>query len=186
MGDQDQKPDPNLVLDDPLPESSALELADRNTPCSPVLPWGPVPVPSAPPAAGPADPASASRTAAASAEEMQARYAAGDFSGALVVAEGLLDAEPGHAAAERCAQSCRGILIQMYASRFGSLHCVPRVVVPLDQIRWLSLDHRAGFLLSLVDGTSRIEDVLDICGMPRLDALRLLLALLEQRVIAVE
>ena len=52
-----------------------------------------------------------------------------------------------------------------------------------DQMRWLSLDHRAGFLLSLVDGRSTVDEVLDMSGMSELEALRLLLQLLQQNVI---
>jgi hypothetical protein len=73
----------------------------------------------------------------------------------------------------------------MYLARLGSLNKVARVALPSDQIRWLSLDHRAGFLLSLVDGHSSVEEILDISGMPRLDALRILYGLLDQRVIAI-
>jgi hypothetical protein len=72
----------------------------------------------------------------------------------------------------------------MYLARLGSPTQVVRVAVPSDQIRWLSLDHRAGFLLSLIDGRSTIEEILDISGMPRLDALRILYGLLDQRAIA--
>jgi hypothetical protein len=172
-----------LTLDDPLAESSPLELADRNTPRSPL----PEPPPDRYPAEELADTAAPPpRTEAETTEEMKERYAAGDFSGALALAEQLLYESPEHAEALRHGQSCRAILTQMYSSRFGSLAGVPRVAVPPDQIRWLSLDHRSGFLLSLVDGASRVEDILDVCGMARLDALRLLVALLEQRVISME
>jgi len=115
---------------------------------------------------------------------MKDRYATGDFSGALIVAEGILDANPEHEEARRCQTRCREVLSQMYLARLGSLTQVVRVALSGDQIRWLSLDHRAGFLLSLVDGESSIETLLDISGMPRLEALRILFGLLDQRVIA--
>lgn len=131
-----------------------------------------------PPAAAPeADPA---------VRDMKERYAVGDFTGALVIAESVLETDPEDLEARRYAQSCRDVLMQMYAARLGALTQVVTVAIPSDQIRWLSLDHRAGFLLSLVDGTSSVEELLDICGMPRLDALRILYMLLEQRVIALE
>ena len=57
--------------------------------------------------------------------------------------------------------------------------------VPPERIRWLSLDHRAGFLLSLVDGTARVEDIVDMSGMAQLEVLRTLVTLLEQGVISV-
>jgi hypothetical protein len=115
--------------------------------------------------------------------EMKDRYATGDFSGALVVAEGILGADPGHEEARRCQARCTEVLSQMYLARLGSLAQVVRVALSSDQVRWLSLDHRAGFLLSLVDGQSSIETLLDISGMPRLEALRILFGLLDQRVI---
>ncbi|HYP97318.1 MAG TPA: hypothetical protein VER96_01505 [Polyangiaceae bacterium] len=116
--------------------------------------------------------------------DMKDRYAMGDFSGALVIAEGILETSPGDPEAPRYAQSCRDVLTQMYSARLGSLDQRVRVAVPSDQIRWLTLDHRAGFLLSLADGGSTIDQILDISGMPRLDALRIMYQLLDQRVIS--
>lgn len=115
--------------------------------------------------------------------DMQDRYAVGDFTGALVVAESILDANPDDEDAKRYAQSCREVLTQMYAARIGPMDQVAVVAVPPDQITWLSLDHRAGFLLSLVDGVSSIEEILDISGMTRLDALRIMYTLVQQNVI---
>jgi hypothetical protein len=116
--------------------------------------------------------------------EMKDRYAMGDFTGALVVAEGLLEVNADDIDAQRYGQSCRDVLTQMYAARLGALTQRVRVAVPGDQIRWLSLDHRAGFVLSLIDGSSTVEELLDISGMNRLDALRILYTLYDQRVIA--
>ena len=116
--------------------------------------------------------------------EMKDRYAMGDFTGALVVAEGLLEVNADDIDAQRYAQSCRDVLTQMYSARLGALTQHVRVAVPSDQIRWLSLDHRAGFVLSLIDGSSTVEELLDISGMNRLDALRILYTLFDQRVIA--
>ncbi len=116
--------------------------------------------------------------------EISDRYATGDFSGALVLAEGILENKPDHAEALRYAGNCRDVLTQMYSARLGTLDQVVTIAIPSEQIRWLSLDHRSGFLLSLVDGTSSVEEVLDISGMPKLDALRILYTLREERVIA--
>jgi hypothetical protein len=116
--------------------------------------------------------------------ELKDRYAMGDYSGALIVAEAVPPDAPQHAEAQRFAQNCREVLVQMYTSRLGARDQVVSMAIPADQVRWLSLDHRAGFLLSLVDATSTVEELLDISGMPRLDALRILYALLQERVIA--
>jgi len=116
--------------------------------------------------------------------DMKDRYATGDFTGALVVADSLLEENADDLDAQRYGQSCRDVLTQMYSARLGSLAQRVRVAVPGDQIRWLSLDHRAGFVLSLIDGSSSVEELLDISGMTRLDALRILFTLYDQRVIA--
>lgn len=117
--------------------------------------------------------------------EVRDRFAVGDFSGALVIAESIVEAEPSNAEAKRYAESCRDVLKQMYVSRLGGTGGVPEMAIPPDQIRWLSLDHKSGFLLSLIDGVSRIEEILDVSGMAELDALRILFELLQQNVIRV-
>ena len=43
-------------------------------------------------------------------------------------------------------RSRRAKLIQMYTARIGPLDRVPMVMVAREQLRWLSIDHRAGFL----------------------------------------
>jgi hypothetical protein len=63
-------------------------------------------------------------------------------------------------------------------------NAVPRVVMLRDEISQLELDHREGFLLSLIDGVSNIEALLDVCAMPEEDALITLYELLGRRVIA--
>jgi len=117
-------------------------------------------------------------------EELRGRYATGDFSGALAVAEAILESNPEQEEARRCAARCGEVLSQMYLALLGSVQRRVRIAIPADQIRWLSLDHREGFLLSLAESGASVEEVLDICGMPRLEALRILLGLLDQRVIS--
>jgi hypothetical protein len=116
--------------------------------------------------------------------EMRERFSLGDYTGALEMAELILAEEPGNLEAAECGESCRKVLEGMYAARLGALNRVPMVVVPRTQMRWLSIDHRAGFILSLVDGSSSVEMVLDVCGMPKLDALRILHELVVQKIVA--
>jgi hypothetical protein len=108
----------------------------------------------------------------------------GDFSGALEVADKILDRQPRHADAGSIAKKCREVLLDMYSSRISGLHRVPAVAMGADQIRWLSLDHRAGFILSMIDGVSSVDDLLDVSGMPRLDALRIVCELLDAKAIS--
>ena len=74
----------------------------------------------------------------------------------------------------------------MYAARSGRSIACRRCIVQRTQLRWLSIDHRAGFVLSLIDGSSTLEMILDVCGMPRLDAMRILHELVQQKVVALK
>lgn len=116
-------------------------------------------------------------------KEMQECYAVGDFSRALSIAEEILARSPDDTLARRCAQNCRDVLTQMFAARIGPLDQVISVVISPEEIQWLALDHRAGFLLSLVDGQSTVDEILDISGMTRLDALKIIFDLTERQVV---
>lgn len=118
------------------------------------------------------------------AAEMRERASLGDYTGALEMAELLLAADPGNPEAAECVASCRSILEKMYSAKLGPPDRAPIVVIPRSQLRWLSIDHRAGFILSLIDGTSPIEMIIDVSGMPKLDALRILHELVQQRIVA--
>jgi hypothetical protein len=115
--------------------------------------------------------------------DMRALLAANNFSSALVVAESVLVSDPAHAVAQHCIEACRAALSDKYLSSLGGRGVIPRVAMGPEEIRWLSLDHRSGFLLSFVDGMTPIDDVLDVSSMPELDALRILFELRTQGVI---
>lgn len=113
-------------------------------------------------------------------DKVRARFEVGDFSGALVLAEAMLEEDPRHLAATCYADSCRAMLRQMYLVRIGDKACVLRQVMDSEQVKSLHLDHRAGFLLSLADGMNTIDEILDVAGMPALDALRILYELIQE------
>jgi hypothetical protein len=56
----------------------------------------------------------------------------------------------------------------------GSLDAVPRTVMAGADLGKLSLDHRAGFVLTFVDGMSSVETLIDASGLPRGELLRIL------------
>jgi hypothetical protein len=116
--------------------------------------------------------------------EMRERFSLGDYTGALEMAELIIAELPEDGEAAECAENCRTVLENMYAARLGPLDRVPTVIVARNQMRWLSMDHRAGFILSLIDGSSSIEMILDLCGMSKLDALRILQELVQQKIVS--
>ncbi len=62
---------------------------------------------------------------------------------------------------------------------------VPRVALSPEECEVGSLDHREGFILSLLDGASDIETV-DIAGMPAAEALAVLCDLCVRGIITLE
>ena len=66
-------------------------------------------------------------------------------------------------------------------SRIGPVTSVPVLVADVTKV---NLDPRAAFVLRFLDGMSSIDDILDASGLPRVEALRILAALVDARVIA--
>ena len=116
--------------------------------------------------------------------EMRERFAAGDYAGALELAELVLTADSGNIEAAECGEDCRTKLESSISSRLGSADRVPMILVPPAQLRSLSVDHRAGFILSLIDGSSSVEMILDVCGMSKLDGLRIIEELVRRQIVA--
>lgn len=113
------------------------------------------------------------------AAEMNDRFALGDFTGALRAAELLLGQHPEDLEASHVAATSRERLVHFHLARLGGLGAVLDLKVAGAEVRWLGLDHRAGYLLSCVDGSTTIEELVDLSGMPKHEALRLLAELLE-------
>ncbi len=68
-------------------------------------------------------------------------------------------------------------------SEIGSASSVLVCVHSPEELMRFSLDNVSGFLLSLLDGTTDVEGVLDLCGLPRLLALRHLRELVRRAIV---
>lgn len=64
------------------------------------------------------------------------------------------------------------------AQRALPMHAVPWLIVTLDEVRRLPIDPRVGFIVSLIDGRSTVEMIVDLAGFPRALTLRMLVKLL--------
>jgi len=103
-----------------------------------------------------------------------ALYADGDYERALEIAEAALAVVPLHVEARAWAARCKDALEQHYLATVGSLTSVPSIAVSERELRVFGLDHSAGFIVAQIDGITNVETILDVCGMPRLTALRIL------------
>jgi tetratricopeptide (TPR) repeat protein len=110
-------------------------------------------------------------------------FALGDFSGSLEMIEKILKVDGNHAEAWAYLRQNESTLIAMYESKLGSLSNVPRLAIKPEEVMWLNLDHRSGFLLAQIDGTVNFEDLFALSGLPRLDTAKILATLLNDGVI---
>jgi hypothetical protein len=110
-------------------------------------------------------------------------FAAGEYGDCLETAHQIIAQQPDHAGALGYASSCGRLLEQRYAERIGELTAIPRVAVTPEQLHWLALDHREGFLISLCDGRTSIDELCDIAGMDRIVALKTLAGLIASEVL---
>jgi tetratricopeptide (TPR) repeat protein len=111
-------------------------------------------------------------------------HALGDFSGSLEMIEKILKLDPLHGEARDYLRQNEATLVAMYESKLGPLGRVPRLSIKPEEVMWLNLDHRAGFLLSQIDGTVDYESLFALSGLPRLDTARILATLINDGVIA--
>jgi len=111
------------------------------------------------------------------------KQSVGDFTGSLQLVEQVLSANPEHVEARRYLTENTARLLEMYRSRIGKLTARPRLRLRPQEIIWQSLDHRAGFLVSQVDGQTTYEEIIEISGLAELEATRILARLVDQGVI---
>ncbi len=109
-----------------------------------------------------------------------------DFSGALELLGKVLERKPNHKEAAQLHEVCEQNLTLMYESKIGAMEARPTTAIPPDEIIWLNLDPRAGFVLAQIDGEVSFDDLYAICGLKRLDTARILCELLEQGVVHVD
>jgi tetratricopeptide (TPR) repeat protein len=110
-------------------------------------------------------------------------FSLGDFSGSLELIEKILQVDPDHGEARDYLRQNEATLVSMYESKLGPLTSVPRLAIKPEEVLWLNLDHRAGFLLAQIDGAVDYESLFALSGLPRLDTARILANLISDGVI---
>jgi hypothetical protein len=107
----------------------------------------------------------------------------GEHERALFLLARLIELAPLHPEATKLSIACRGALEGECLSAVGSELAVLIPAVSPEELRTFALDNVSGFLLSLMDGATNVETILDISGLPRLLALRHLRSLLERGIV---
>jgi hypothetical protein len=117
----------------------------------------------------------------AAAEEL---YEQQDYEGALEMLDILTQTKKISPDAQRLRERCRHYLQKAYIDYFGDANTCPYTLQPLQALQHANLDHRAGFLLSRMDGRTTLRDLLLLSNLDEFDFLRILYQLAEQQFIA--
>lgn len=107
-----------------------------------------------------------------------------DHSGAMELIVKAQEIAPDDPEVQLMRERSEKTLLNMFESKLGKLETVPRVLLKDDEIIWLNLDHRAGFVLAQIDGTVSFDDLFSVSGMSRIDTARILAQLVEEGVIS--
>jgi hypothetical protein len=113
-------------------------------------------------------------------EEARRLHAEGKHEDALFSLAKLLDAAPFHSEATTLAEACREGLEHDCLAELGSMSALFVPAMSPNELKQVGLDSVSAFLISLLDGNTDVENVLDMCGLPRLLALRHLRGLLRR------
>ena len=116
-------------------------------------------------------------------DEARRLHLEGEHERALFLLTRLLELAPLHPEATKLSVDCREALERECLSSVGSESTILVVAMSPDELKGFALDNVSGFLLSLMDGATTVEVILDISGMPRLLALRHLHRLVERGIV---
>jgi len=93
---------------------------------------------------------------------------------AVAAVDLALSEDPNSALAQKLIHRNRDTMMTVFQTFLGDLQRQPTLARPLHELATAPISPRAAFLLSRVDGTLSLDEILDVSGMPRLEAYRYL------------
>ncbi len=129
------------------------------------------------------DPADAIKAAM---EQARSLYGNGQFDEAMELVDAVFEIDANCEDAHELQGLLEGELERAEISRLGSLAKTPSLNISMGEIAGLDLDHRAGFLISQIDGMLTFNDILDMSSMSRLETLNVLNDLNDQGIIDID
>jgi hypothetical protein len=113
--------------------------------------------------------------------QLHETFLRGSYDDAIRLAHEVLRDRPRDEACLSAIDACRKTLEDLRIFSNAAGHRVPVMAKPMNEVTTMALDHRAGFVLSLIDGGGgdNVEDLVAICPMPRQEALAVLFGLVR-------
>ncbi|HUS29600.1 MAG TPA: hypothetical protein VMZ53_13900 [Kofleriaceae bacterium] len=91
---------------------------------------------------------------------------------AVTAVDLALAEDPNSALGQKLVTRNKDTIMQIFQSFIGDLDRQPHLARPLHELAKEPISPRAAFLLSRIDGTLTVDELLDVSGMPRLEAYR--------------
>jgi tetratricopeptide (TPR) repeat protein len=124
--------------------------------------------------AGLAAPSEAAGAARALGAQALAQAARGEPGEALALLRSAAEAAPDDLELQGALELVRARLYETYRERMLDGAGLPRVLVASDQLLRFNLPPDAGFVLSMIDGHTRVDDLVTVTGMDPFDVLHVL------------
>jgi tetratricopeptide (TPR) repeat protein len=106
-----------------------------------------------------------------------------DLEGALALFETAADLDPRRIEIEGYIDMVRSRLLKGYRERVGGGQTLPRLRADPGEVTRYNLPADAGFLLSLLDGATSVEELISLSGMDAFEALRILNKLIDAGIV---
>ena len=116
-------------------------------------------------------------------DRAESECVAGDDDAAITALDLALDEQPDSAVAQKLIHHHLDTILDIYERYLDNPAAVPTLQISPSEFREHAIDNRAAFLLSRIDGTLTLEDILDISGMPRLETCRYLCGMLHRGIL---
>jgi len=97
---------------------------------------------------------------------------AGEVDKAVAAVDLALAEDPSTALAQKLIHRNRDTMQLVFQNFLGDLARTPQLARPLHELSSAPISPRAAFLLSRIDGMISIDEILDVSGMPRIEAFR--------------
>ncbi len=118
-------------------------------------------------------------------EKGLARYRTGDLEGAFGLLERASALGPARLEVQGYVALVKEQLLQPYAEELGDLGRSVRLAVPLEELLGRRLRPDQAYLLSRIDGSVVLDDLLSLCTGDRFQALRTVVQLLREGLLVV-
>jgi len=107
-------------------------------------------------------------------DQAQVWAAAHELDKSVAAIDLALSEDPNSALAQKLIHRNRDTIMSVFQGFLGNLDRQPSLARPLHELGSAPISPRAAFLLSRVDGALTLDEILDVSGMPRLEAYRYL------------